>query len=85
MLMTKEQERAKEKIVNGFVDALVFECKTRCPGNNGYEPKCEYCEVQRILRKAKMEFEIVAERAGLLHAIRCLVENEHRERMSGWE
>lgn len=85
MFMTKEQERAKKEIVNGFVDALVFECRIRCRENKGYEPKCEYCEVQRVLRRVKTEFEIVAERAGLWHAIRCLVENEHREGMKGWE
>jgi hypothetical protein len=74
--MSPDEQMAKA-IAEAFGPVFTRECKKRCPDNDGYEPKCEYCDVQRIFHTVHTHFTIAAGKCGAFLAVRCLIENEH--------
>ena len=76
---TKEELDAVENFIESFDKLLLFQCKKRCPTNDGYENKCEYCDVQHLLRVCSAMFRTKAEFGNLYYALRWLIEEPHRQ------
>lgn len=77
MSMSDDNYKRIAAIRDAFDLVLSGECKKRCPDNRGFEPKCDFCEVQRIFRTVHIEFPLVAKKGGPFFAVKRLVENEH--------
>ena len=76
--MTPEEGKMVQAIQNAFYPVFQSECLKRCPDNRGYEPKCEFCDVQHSFLEIQDSFKLAAEKCGPFLAARCLIENEHR-------
>lgn len=74
--MTHEEYEAFKNVVQAFNDCLLIECKKRCPDNEGYEQKCDGCEVQHLSHVINVA-KLGADRSGMLFALRWLIEAGH--------
>lgn len=73
---TVEDSRLADKVLYAVNDCLLVECNKRCPGNQGYEPKCKYCDVKFVLDMTH-QFKIEASGHGLFNALKWLIEAGH--------
>ena len=73
--MTDEYNLANN-VLHAVNDCLLAECRKRCPGNNGYEPKCKFCDVKHVL-DVTHQFKIHASDRGLFNTLKWLIEAKH--------
>lgn len=76
--VTHEEYEAFKNVVRAFNDCLLIECRKRCPDNDGYEPKCENCDVQHLTKVVSVA-KLGADKRGTLFALRWLVEAGHSQ------
>jgi len=76
-LMSTEEETARKNLCDAVTDCLVLECHKRCPENDGWQPKCKFCDVQHILNVATSKFRVAADSMGLYPALCWLINREH--------
>jgi len=74
--MTYEERKAFKNVEQAFNGCLLLECRKRCPDNEGYEPKCDSCDVQHLSKVVSVA-KLGADRRGMLFALRWLVEASH--------
>lgn len=78
-LESKEESEALTDFLQSFNRLRLTECKNRCPDNQGYEDKCEHCDVQYLCTLVSSHFKMKAQYKNLYYAMRWLLCAEHNQ------
>lgn len=77
-IRSEEERKAYNAFVTSADAILLCECRSRCPNNHGYEPRCEYCDVKHIQDLVSSCAKIKSERMGSYRALLWLINNPHQ-------